>query len=79
MKKAKLLQKIDRALDEIRPHLAVDGGNVELVDVTDDMHVQIRWVGNCVNCHMSDMTLKAGIEDTLLKKLPAIKGVEAII
>ena len=78
MKKTRLLQKIDKVLDEIRPHLAVDGGNVELVEVTDDMHVKIRWVGNCVNCQMSEMTLKAGIEDTLLKKLPAIKAVVAV-
>jgi len=78
MKKAKLLQKIDEALDEIRPHLAVDGGNVEVVELTDDMHVKIKWLGNCVNCQMSEMTLKAGIEDALLRKLPAIKAVEAV-
>lgn len=76
--KSTLLQKVDRALDEIRPHLAVDGGNVEVVDITDDMTVQIKWLGNCEACSMSAMTMKAGLEQTLRNKLPQITGVEAL-
>jgi len=73
-----LVTKIDEALKEIRPHLAVDGGNVEVIDITADMIVQIKWVGNCINCSMSAMTLKAGIEQTIKAKFPQIKSVEAV-
>ena len=76
--KSELLQKIDLALDEVRPHLKVDGGDVELVDVTEDMTVKIKWVGNCELCSMSEMTLKAGITETLKGKIPEIQQVEAI-
>lgn len=70
--------RIDRALDDVRPHLAVDGGNVEVVDVTDDMQVQIKWLGNCESCNMSAMTMKAGVEQALRSKIPEIAGVEAV-
>lgn len=73
-----LINQVDHALNDIRPHLAVDGGNVEVVDITDDHIVKIKWMGNCVNCAMSFMTLKAGLEQTLQGKMPQIKGVEAI-
>lgn len=73
-----LIEQIDKALDTIRPHLAVDGGNVEVMDVTDDMHVQVRWLGSCQGCAMSAMTMKAGVEQTIKAKLPQIQKVEAI-
>ncbi|MEM1322674.1 MAG: NifU family protein [Bacteroidota bacterium] len=73
-----LMGRIDRALDDVRPHLAVDGGNVEVVDVTDDMQVQIKWLGNCESCNMSAMTMKAGVEQALRSKIPEIAGVEAV-
>lgn len=73
-----LLEKIDRALDDVRPHLAVDNGNVELVDVGDDMVVQVRWLGACVGCSMSHMTMKAGLEQAIRNRLPQIIAVEAI-
>ena len=76
--KQDLMVQIDTALDDIRPHLAVDGGDVELVDVTDDLKVQIRWMGNCESCNMSAMTMRAGIEQTIKGKIPAITGVEAV-
>ena len=76
--KEELLTRLERALDDVRPHLAVDGGNVELVDVTDEMVVQIKWMGNCENCNMSAMTMRAGIEQSIRSKIPNIKGVEAI-
>ncbi len=72
------IQKIDSALDDIRPHLAVDGGNIEVVDVTDDMKVQIKWLGNCESCSMSSMTMRAGIEQTLKNKVPEVTAVEAL-
>ena len=78
LEKQALIDRIDAALDDIRPHLKVDGGDVEVVDVTDDMQVQIRWMGNCESCSMSAMTMRAGIEQSIKGKIPGIKGVEAI-
>ncbi|HKK88148.1 MAG TPA: NifU family protein [Saprospiraceae bacterium] len=76
--KKSLLMAIDKALDDVRPHLAIDGGDVEVVDVTHDMHVRIKWLGNCENCSMSALTMKAGIQDALRNKIPGIQSVEAI-
>ncbi len=73
-----LLERVDRALDGVRPHLAVDGGDVEVVDITDDMFVKIRWVGNCESCSMSAMTLRAGLEQAIKGAVPEIAGVVPI-
>ena len=73
-----LIKDIDLTLNEIRPHLAVDGGNIEVVDVTDDMLVKIKWMGNCENCSMSAMTMRAGVEQTIRSKFPNVTGVKAI-
>lgn len=76
--KQQFLNRVDRALDDVRPHLAVDGGNVEVVDYTEDHIVKIKWLGTCENCSMSMMTMKAGIEQALRGKIPEVSGVEAI-
>ena len=73
-----LLAKVELALDTIRPHLATDGGDVEVVEITDDLIVRVKWLGNCENCFMSAMTMKAGIEQAIKGKVPVIVGVEAI-
>lgn len=78
MEKTELLSKIDAALDDVRPHLAVDGGDVEVVDVTEEKVVKIKWLGNCQNCNMAFMTMRAGIEQAIRVKVPEITGVEAI-
>jgi len=62
VEKQELIEKVDKALDDIRPHLAVDGGNIEIVDITDDLILQINWLGNCSSCSMSAMTMRAGVE-----------------
>ncbi len=72
------INRLNSALEDIRPHLAVDGGNVEVVDITDDMDVIVKWLGNCEFCSMSAMTMKAGIEQTLKSKFTEIKSVSAI-
>lgn len=77
-KKAELIQQVNEALDEVRPHLKVDGGDVEVVDVTDDYVVKVKWLGNCENCFMSIMTMKAGIEQAIKTRLPELTQVEAI-
>ncbi|MGB4839869.1 MAG: NifU family protein [Saprospiraceae bacterium] len=73
-----MFTRVNHALDDIRPHLAVDGGNIELVEVTEDFIVRIRWMGNCEHCSMSGMTMRAGVEQAIKSRLPEIKSVEAI-
>jgi Fe-S cluster biogenesis protein NfuA len=68
-------QKVQEILDTIRPALQADGGDVELVEVTDDGVVKVRLTGACGSCPMSTMTLKMGIERTLQQQLPEIKEV----
>jgi Fe-S cluster biogenesis protein NfuA len=75
---AELRDKIEIALNSMRPFLQADGGDVELVDVTIDMDVHLRLLGNCSNCGMSQMTMKAGIENGLRSALPEIKNVVAV-
>ena len=78
VEKQELIKRVDKALDDVRPHLAVDGGNIEVIDVTDEMVLQIKWLGNCSSCSMTAMTMRAGIEQTLQGKVPEITGVEAL-
>jgi Fe-S cluster biogenesis protein NfuA len=73
-----LKDEVRQALDEVRPHLQVDGGDVELVDVSKDGVVKVRLTGHCAGCPMSQMTLKWGVENYLKKKVPAVKSVEAV-
>ena len=73
-----LYKKIETALDKIRPYLIADGGNVKLLEVTKDMIVKLELTGNCENCKMSNLTMQAGVEQTLKQAIPEIKGVEAI-
>jgi len=73
-----LLQKIEDALEQIRPYLQADGGDVNLIEVTPDMVVRLELQGACKSCAMSAMTMKAGIEETIKRFVPGIKGVEGI-
>jgi Fe-S cluster biogenesis protein NfuA len=70
-------EKIEAILDQIRPSLVRDGGNVELVDATDGI-VKVKLTGACGSCPMSTMTLKNGVERLLKEKLPDIKQVVAV-
>jgi Fe-S cluster biogenesis protein NfuA len=76
--KSEFIDRINATLDDVRPFLKVDGGNVQVVDVTEDNIVHIRWMGNCETCSMSAMTMKAGIEQAIRTKMPEIKGVIAV-
>lgn len=73
-----IYEKIDRALDSIRPYLETDGGNVKILDISDDMVVRLELLGACGSCPMSTMTLKAGVEEAIKKAVPGVKAVEAI-
>ena len=68
-------ERVQEVLELIRPALQADGGDVELVDVTDDGIVSVRLTGACGSCPMSTMTLKMGIERTLMEKMPEVKEV----
>lgn len=68
-------EKIREGLDKIRPYLQADGGDITLLDVTDDMVVRVKLLGACGTCPMSVQTLKAGVEFTLKQIIPEIKEV----
>ena len=78
LEKTLLLDQIEIALDDIRPHLAVDGGNVSIVELTDEMTVKIRWLGACDGCSMSHMTMKVGVEQVVKSRIPQIHSVVAV-
>ncbi len=78
MKTAEMIQKIEIALNSMRPFLQADGGDVELVEVTKEMEVRLRLKGNCSSCEMSGMTMKAGIENGLKNAIPEIVSVIAV-
>ncbi len=76
--KSELIERIEGTLSQLRPYLEADNGNVSFVELTEDMLVRVRLEGACSSCSMSLMTLKAGIEQSLLKAIPELKGVEAV-
>lgn len=69
-------EKVEAVLDKVRPMLQADGGDVELVEVSEEGIVKVRLTGACGGCPMSQMTLRAGIERILKEQLPEVKGVE---
>ena len=71
-------EKVETALNSIRPNLQADGGDVELIDVSDDGVVKLRLVGACGSCPMAQMTMKFGIEEVLREKIPEIKEIVAV-
>jgi Fe-S cluster biogenesis protein NfuA len=68
-------EKVQEVLDMIRPSLQADGGDVELVDVSEDGIVKLKLTGHCAGCPMSQMTLKNGIERILKQEIPEVKEV----
>lgn len=76
--KKEIILKANIALDEIRPFLMQDGGNVDVVDVTDDYVLKIEFKGACCSCSMTDQTFKNGIEEIVRRSLPEIKSIQNI-
>ncbi|NRS89743.1 Fe-S cluster biogenesis protein NfuA [Flavobacterium sp. 7E] len=70
--------EVQKALEEIRPFLNSDGGDISLVSIEDDKHVKVRLEGACTSCSVNQMTLKAGVETTIKKFAPQIETVENI-
>ncbi|MFD1315926.1 NifU family protein [Namhaeicola litoreus] len=77
MMKEELIKNIEKALDEIRPYLIADGGNITLIDVVDDV-VKVQLEGACSGCNVNQLTLKNGVEATIKKHVPQISRVEEI-
>jgi Fe-S cluster biogenesis protein NfuA len=73
-----ILEKIEASLDTMRPYLRDDGGNVEIVDITDEGVLRLRLMGACSSCPQSFMTMKAGIETAVRQAVPEIKSVIAV-
>lgn len=73
-----LRQRVEDVLDTMRPYLHADGGDVELLSIENGKEVRLRLLGNCSNCNMSRMTMKAGIEEGIRKALPQIESVVAV-
>ncbi|MBE8722946.1 NifU family protein [Sphingobacterium pedocola] len=73
-----LTERVEQALDTIRPYLETDGGNVSIEEITADNVVRLKLLGACASCSMSIMTFKAGLEQAIKKAVPEIVAVEAI-
>ena len=73
-----LLEGIEASLDKIRPYLETDGGNVKVLEITDDMVLKLELLGACSSCTMSAMTMKAGIEEAIKIDFPEITKVDAV-
>jgi Fe-S cluster biogenesis protein NfuA len=68
-------ERVAKALERVRPYLQSDGGDIDLLDVTDDMTVKVKLTGACHGCPYSMQTLKAGVEQAIMKEVPEIKRV----
>lgn len=78
MTRSELHHKVEEAIAQIRPFLEADGGNIELIEVTEDKIVRVKLLGACSSCSMSAMTMKSGVEDAIRNVIPDIKEVIAV-
>ena len=78
MADATTISKIEHALEQVRPFLKADGGDISLVEVTDDNIVRVKLHGACQGCSISNITMKAGVEEAIKNAVPEIKTVEAV-
>ena len=78
MKNAATISKIEHALEQVRPFLKADGGDISLVEITDDNIVRVKLHGACQGCSISHITMKAGVEEAIKNAVPEITKVEAV-
>lgn len=71
-------ERIEHALDSVRPYLRADGGDVQYVRLRPDGILEVKWIGTCLICPMSQLTLRAGVERVIMKEMPEVKRVEAV-
>lgn len=73
-----IIERIESALDSIRPYLLADGGNVRILEITSEQVLKLEFMGNCGTCPMSTMTFKAGVEEAIKRAVPEIKHIEVV-
>jgi len=73
-----LIEKVEKALNTIRPYLEADGGDVKVLEIDDNQNLVLELMGNCGSCPMSTMTMQAGVEEAIKREVPEIKSVHAI-
>jgi Fe-S cluster biogenesis protein NfuA len=78
LSKKQVLEKVNHAIDSIRPYLISDGGDIELVEITEDLVVKVKLVGACQGCPFSLQTLNAGIEQAIRSELPELKELVSV-
>lgn len=78
MSNSEITQKVQESIEQIRPFLQNDGGDISLVEVTDDLTVKVKLLGACGSCPYSVMTLKNGVEQAIKRDIPQIKEVVAV-
>ncbi|MDI3526535.1 MAG: hypothetical protein PWR03_718 [Tenuifilum sp.] len=78
MSKEQIVEKVEKSIEVIRPFLQNDGGDISLVEVTDDLVVKVKLLGACGSCPYSIMTLKNGVEQAIIRDVPEIKEVVAV-
>ena len=78
MNNISLIEKVENALDEIRPYLNKDGGDIKVVSIDNNNIANVELLGYCESCPMSPMTLKLGVEEAIKKNVPEIKGIKTI-
>lgn len=78
MSSEEIYNKVNASLETIRPYLEADGGNISLIEVTEDLTARVELHGACINCSMSVMTMKAGVEGAIRAAVPQIRAVEAV-
>lgn len=72
------ISQVEAALDSIRPYLQADGGNIKVLEITEDKVVKVEMLGACGSCSMSSMTLKAGVEEAIKNSFPEVLRVDAV-
>ncbi len=78
MQNQEILKRVDETLKQVRPYLQADGGDIEVVELTDDNILKVRLTGACHGCPFSMQTLKAGVEQAIRRDIPEIKEVVAV-
>ena len=78
IKSLELIDRIEASLNTIRPYLEADGGNVRILELTNNNVLKLEFMGNCGSCRMSTMTFKAGVEEAILRSVPEVKSIEVV-
>lgn len=76
---SEIWRKVEHSLNSIRPYLEADGGNIEIVEITDDFVLNVRLLGACQACPMSELTMTAGVEEAIKAAVPEIIKVQAVV